>query len=279
MPLSNIKNLLCSVHNTEKAIGAFNVSNMEMIMGAVKAAEDKNTPIILQIAQGRLKYSPLPTIAPIMVEAAKRAKVDIAVQLDHASSIECAKQALDYGFTSVMFDGSTLSLEQNIKTTNEFTKLAQKYGAYIEAEIGKVGGSESEEKGHKCVGTKLEDAVTFLNSTNVDALAVAIGNAHGVYKSAPKLDFDLLTKLHSNLDIPLVLHGGSGISAQDYMQCAKLGMSKINIATANFMAVVSGAGEYLQSQKQHNYFDLSDSMVQGIYNNVVKHINIFNKEI
>ncbi len=277
MPLVKMSTLLKKVKDTDIAVGAFNVSNMEMVIGAVKAAQEANTPIILQIAQGRLRHSPLQTLAPIMVEAAKNASVDIAVHLDHGKTIECAKQALDYGFTSIMYDGSDLPLEENIKNTNEFSKLARSYGADIEAEIGIVGGSEDETDGHECKGTNINDAVTFLNSADIDALAVAIGNAHGLYKGVPKLDFERLKALHDNLDIPLVLHGGTGILPLDYQLCAENGMCKINIATNNFMAFTNSVKDYINSTAEPNYFEMNEKMVDGVCESIEKHIHVFNK--
>ena len=177
--LINMKELLSAAQKSDWAVGSFSVSNMEMVLGIIKAAEETNSPIILQIAEVRLKQSPLELIGPLMVAAAKNSKVPVAVHFDHGLSINKIKLALDIGFTSVMFDGSQLSLDENIEKTKQTVYLAKSYGASVEAEIGCVGGSEdgSEDIAINC--TSPEDAVKFVSETNIDALAIAIGNAHG----------------------------------------------------------------------------------------------------
>ena len=142
MSLVNMKDLLQKAKEGNYAVGSFSVANMEMILGIVKAAEEMNSPIILQIAEVRLNHSPLEIIGPAMLAAAKNAKVPVAVHLDHGTTLECIKKALELGFTSVMFDGSHLSIEENIRMTKEVVALAKKYNAAVEAEIGCVGGSE-----------------------------------------------------------------------------------------------------------------------------------------
>ena len=193
--LVNMRDLLSDAQKGNYAVGSFSVANMEMVLGVIKAAEELNAPIILQIAEVRLKQSPLEIIGPLMVAAARNAKVPVAVHFDHGKTIEKITQALEIGFTSVMFDGSHLPLDENIEFTKKIIEIARKYDASVEAEIGCVGGSEdgSEDIAINC--TKPEDAVKFENETGVDALAIAIGNAHGNYKSTPKLRFDILSEV------------------------------------------------------------------------------------
>ncbi|WP_097003175.1 class II fructose-bisphosphate aldolase [Lacrimispora amygdalina] len=276
MGLVKMKELLKQASEQNRAAGAFSVGNLEMVKGAVKAAEEMNTPIILQIAEVRLPHSPLCFMGPMMVEAARNAKVDIAVHLDHGKTLAVLKQALDYGFTSVMMDGSTLPFEENIKKTLEAVSLAGEYGATVEAELGLVGGSEdgSTDEGIRC--TNPEDAKVFCEKTGVDALAVAIGNAHGNYPVAPRLAFDILKAIDEMTEIPLVLHGGTGITPEDFRKAAGLGIRKINIATASFDSLTQKAEAYLKSEGKHDYFGLNEAMVQGVYENVKQHIRIFN---
>ena len=276
MGLVKMKDLLNQASEQNRAVGAFSVGNLEMIKGAVKAAEEMNTPIILQIAEVRLPHSPLSLMGPMMVEAARNAKVEIAVHLDHGKTIGVLKQALDYGFTSVMMDGSTLPFEENIKKTLEAAQLAKEYGATVEAELGLVGGSEdgSTDEGIRC--TNPEDARLFCEKTGVDALAVAIGNAHGNYPVAPRLAFDVLEAIDEKTDVPLVLHGGTGITPQDFRKAVGLGIRKINIATASFDSLTKEAEKYLKTEGRHDYFGLNEAMVQGVYENVKQHITIFN---
>lgn len=276
MGLVKMKELLNQVSGKNRAVGAFSVGNLEMVKGAVKAAEDMNTSIILQIAEVRLPHSPLALMGPMMVEAAKHAKVDIAVHLDHGKTIQVLKQALDYGFTSVMMDGSHLPFEENMAKTLEAANLAREYGATVEAELGLVGGSEdgSTDGGIRC--TNPEDARTFCERTGVDALAVAIGNAHGNYPVAPRLAFDVLEAIDQKTGVPLVLHGGTGITPEDFRKAIGLGIRKINIATASFDSLTNEAAKYLESEGKHDYFGLNEAMVRGVYENVKQHTRIFN---
>ena len=211
MALALMTDLLREAERHNKAVGAFNVADMEMIIGAIKAAETANTSIILQIAQARLVYSPFHLIAPMMVSAARAAKIPVAVHLDHGQTLDVIQSALDYGFTSVMIDGSALPLEQNIAITNETLAAAKKYGAGVEAELGTIGGSEGGAE-KKAVTTDPETVKEFLSRAPADALAVAIGNAHGHYRGTPQLDFEVLKTIRALTPAPLVLHGGTGIS-------------------------------------------------------------------
>ena len=275
MSLVPMKTLLSEAEKRNIAIGAFSVGNMEMIMGAVSAAEELNTPIILQIAEVRLKNSPLELMGPMMVSAAKNAKVPIAVHLDHGLKFETVQKALELGFTSVMFDGSLLPLEKNIQEVKSVCEEAKKYGATVEAELGVVGGNEGEGKQHEILCTNPDDAKIFCDETGVDALAVAIGNAHGNYPVLPSLRFDVLDDIHKTVSTPLVLHGGSGITDEMFRQSIMLGIRKVNIATASFNCLATAAKNYCDTHEDVNYFDLSKAEAEGVYENVKRHIKIF----
>ncbi|AOR23307.1 class II fructose-bisphosphate aldolase [Clostridium taeniosporum] len=278
MPLVNMKELLLKADNENYAVGSFSIANMEMIIGAIKAAEELKSPIILQIAEVRLKHSPLDIVGSTMVKAAEKAKVPVAVHFDHGLTVDNIKKALSLGFTSVMIDGSSLELSENIKITSLVEKLARYYGAAVEGEIGHVGGSEDGSEDVEIEVTNIEDAKKFISDTNIDALAVAIGNSHGVYKGKPRLRFDVLTKLNDNLNIPLVLHGGSGISESDFRKCATMGIRKINIATATFNNVKDSVRNLNKELEDYDYFTLHNTEIQGAYENVKKHIKIFGSE-
>lgn len=273
--LVNMRDLLKDAQNGNYAVGSFSVANMEMVLGVLKAAEELNAPVILQIAEVRLKQSPLELIGPLMVAAAENAKTPVAVHFDHGKTEEKIGLALELGFTSVMFDGSHLPLDENIAQTKKIMAMAQEYDAAVEAEIGCVGGSEdgSEDIAINC--TKPDDAVRFVNETGVDALAIAIGNAHGNYKSIPKLRFDILEKCAELVDTPLVLHGGTGISPEDFVKCSKTGIKKINIATATFDMVEKTVHTCYNNDEIKGYYDLQGAEVQGAYENAKKHILIF----
>ena len=276
MGLITMKQAMAEARADKRGIGAFNVGNMEMVIGAVKAAEDLNTPIIMQIAEKRMGHSPFRLMGPMMVSAAKAAKVDIALNLDHGLTLNCVKEALGYGFTSVMFDSSLSPFEENIARTKEVVSLAKETSATVEAELGLVGGNEGNGD-HDILCTDPGQAEIFCRETGIDCLAVAIGNAHGNYPVAPRLAFDVLEEINKRVSpLPLVLHGGTGISDEDFRKAISLGIVKINIATANFDATARGAASYLSAEGSHNYFGLNEAMVEGIYENIVRHIKIFN---
>ena len=277
MALVKMKDLLKRAEEKNIGCGAFSVGNMEMVKGAIRAAEELNTPIILQIAEVRLKNSPLHLMGPMMVQAAKEAKVDVAVHLDHGLTFETVDKALELGFTSVMLDASTLPFEENIARVKAVVEKARKYGATVEAELGLVGGSEDGSCDHGIRCTDPDDAVVYARETGIDALAVAIGNAHGNYPVAPTLAFDVLEKIHEKVDIPLVLHGGSGITDKDFQRAISLGIRKVNIATASFNSLTAHVEKYMESTDKHNFFDLNEAMVQGTYENVKRHILVFNE--
>ena len=277
MALVKMKDLLRRAEEKNIGCGAFSVGNMEIVRGAIRAAEELDTPIILQIAEVRLKNSPLHLMGPMMVQAAKEAKVDVAVHLDHGLTFETVDKALELGFTSVMLDASTLPFEENIARVKAVVEKARKYGATVEAELGLVGGSEDGSCDHGIRCTDPDDAVVYARETGIDALAVAIGNAHGNYPVAPTLAFDVLEKIHEKVDIPLVLHGGSGITDKDFQRAISLGIRKVNIATASFNSLTAHVEKYMESTDKHNFFDLNEAMVQGTYENVKRHILVFNE--
>jgi fructose-bisphosphate aldolase class II len=265
-----MRRLLENAHKENRAAGAFSVANLEMIQGVILAAEQTNTPVILQIAEARLNTSPLYLIGPAMLAAARNAKVDVAVHLDHGITQECIKEAIGLGFTSVMFDGSHLPLDENIAKTKQFISLAHGHGVNVEAEIGRVGRTESGEEAPIAYADPVE-ALRFIKESGVDALAVGIGNAHGVYTAAPQLRFDILDDISRNTSTPLVLHGGTGITPEDFRHAIRLGVRKINIATACFQASALAA----HAAQETNIFDVSRRMIDATSEAVLEHLNIF----
>lgn len=277
MSLVTLKDLLIPADKKGVAIGAFSVGNMEMILGAIRAAEELETPIILQIAEIRLPTSPLNIIGPMMVTAAENSSVDICVHFDHGLNYDTVLHALDLGFSSVMLDGSLLSFEDNISLTKKVVEAAKEYGASVEAELGVVGGNEGGGKAHEIQCTDPSLANDFCQKTGIDALAVAIGNAHGNYPVAPELRLDVLKEIENKCDKPLVLHGGTGITPETFQECIRNGVRKVNIATASFDAAAKSAKQATDVDKP-NYFTLSQAMADAVYENVKKHIKIFNME-
>ena len=277
MSLAMMEHLLYDANKNKRAVGAFNIANMEVLIGVIKAAEYLNTPVVIQIAEKRLTHSPLYLLGPMMVNSAKKSKVDIAVQLDHGDSLNIIDEAIEYGFTSIMYDGSHLPIEENIKNTNMIYEHVKNKGVNLEAEIGVLSGNEGGGD-MKEICTNPKEALHFYKNAKFDALAIAIGNAHGHYNGKPKLNFDVLTEIHNSIDSFLVLHGGTGISDDDFKKAISLGISKINIATANFDAIINASCDYFSKEKEYNYFSLNEKIVEKVFEITTKHINIFNNK-
>jgi fructose-bisphosphate aldolase, class II len=272
MPLVKMKEILAHAEENGYGVGAFSVANLEMIMGAVRAAEELGSPLILQIAEVRLKQSPLHIIGPAMVAAAKNASVPVAVHFDHGLTEGKIREALEIGFSSVMYDGSHHHLEKNISETQKIVEIAREYGSTVEAEIGQVGGSEDGSVDLEVLITSTEEAIRFASETGIDALAIAIGNAHGIYKGEPKLRFDRLEEINSEVEIPLVLHGGSGISEKDFRRSISHGIRKINVATATFNTVVNMVNN---ESPFKDYFSYHERVVAAAAENVKRHMEMF----
>lgn len=251
------------------AVGSFSVANMECIRGVVNAAEELRAPIILQIAEVRLPHSPLCLIGPMMLAAARNASVPVAVHLDHGKTLPCIREALDLGFTSVMCDGSELPIEENVKLTEQVVSLAREYGAAVEAEVGRVGRGED--------GSEMEARIASLDDcfrmdeTGIDALAVGIGNAHGLYAAAPQLRYDVLEQLGGRLRAALVMHGGTGLTDEQFHRVIALGMRKINIATDIFMAQAGAC-------QGSDIFRNIASSVDAVSSVVKRYIELFGSE-
>ena len=229
--LITLKNILKMAESKDMAIAAFNVTSLEGVLAVIEAAEDEDTPVILQFANAaHSKYISLEDIGRVMVAFADKSKVPVCVHLDHGNNFDEIKRALDLGFTSIMYDGSELSLKQNIANTKYAKILADEYGASIEAEIGSMG-TEGENENILGAYTDPEVARVFVNETGIDALAASFGTVHGIYKSRPNLDFDIISGIRKLSGIPVVMHGGSGISDSDFKKCIDCGVRKINYYT------------------------------------------------
>lgn len=226
------------------AAGSFNTPNLESIMAVIGAAEELNVPVIIQHAQAHESIMPLDTIGPIMLELAKRARVPVAVHMDHGETVEYVYRALEMGFTSVMYDGSTLSFEENAANTQLVVSMAKRTGASVEAEIGCMGrretgaGTARAEKDPEKIYTDPDQAKKFVEMTGIDALACSFGTTHGVYISEPKLDFGVVENVRKKAHIPVVMHGGSGVSREDFRTAISKGVRKVNYYT--YMAIAGG---------------------------------------
>ena len=242
--LVTLKEILCLAQARKIAVGSFNTPNLESIMAVIDAAEELKVPVIIMHAEVHESIMPISIIGPIMIERAIASNVPVCVHLDHGESLEYINKALTIGFTSVMYDGSALEYDMNVANTKIAVGMARRVGASVEAEIGTLGKrelgykSDHNEDDPKQVYTDPDDAKRFVESTGIDALACSFGTAHGLYLQKPKLDFNVLDKVRANVDIPLVMHGGSGVSEEDYRTVIGKGVCKINYYT--YMAKAGG---------------------------------------
>lgn len=253
--LVTLKEILEIAEERKIAVGSFNTPNLESLMAVIGGAKELGVPVIIQFAQCHEPWIPLSVIGPIMVEHAKRAEVPVCVHLDHGETLEYLQQALDMGFTGIMYDGSVLPYEENRENTKA-AAMAAKTGAGVEAELGSMGKRESGAGD----GTGAEDetkiytdpalAKRFVEETGIDALACSFGTTHGIYLTKPKLDFDVVQKVRKLTDeIPVVMHGGSGVSREDFREAVRAGVRKVNYFTYMDKGGGSAAAEYIQTVK------------------------------
>ena len=233
MGLVSVKEILADAKARSYAVGAFNLNNMEILQAIIRAAEAERSPVILQASQGGIKYAGLEYITAMAKAAAEMATVPVALNLDHGTSFEQVVRCIRHGFSAVMIDGSHYPFEENVAITKRVVEVAHPVGVSVEGELGRIGGTEDDihvdEK--DALLADPDEVVSFVEQTQVDCLAVAIGTAHGVYRGTPKLDFERLSKINSLIDLPLVLHGASGVSDEDIQKAIARGICKINIDT------------------------------------------------
>lgn len=247
MPLVTTKELLTKAQEGRYAVGAFNVENMEMVQAVAAAAEEQNSPVIMQTTPSTVAYADVLYFYAMARAAAEKSSVSIAIHLDHGNSFSLAMQALRVGYTSIMIDGSHGTLKENIAVSKAVTEACHPSGVSVEAELGKVGGKEDDlDGGDGNPYTDPKEAAEFVKETGVDALAVAIGTAHGVYAGIPKLDMERLSEIREVVEIPLVLHGTSGVPDEAVKECISLGICKVNYATDLRIAYTKGVNAVLQ---------------------------------
>ena len=257
MSLVNLKDMLADARKNKYAVGAFDISNHDMARAVIEVAEELKSPVILMGLKVDLEGTKMKCLLEGIKIMAENSSVPVCMHLDHATDFDLIKKAVDYGFTSVMYDGSILPLEENIKNTKRVVDYAHKYGVTVEAELGHVGDGivGDSETGLKKEGsdnpddylTNPDELEYFLKSTNVDAIAVAIGTAHGVYVHEPKLHFDRLKALNEISSVPMVMHGGSGTPDELIKKSIELGICKINIFSEVLAAFFGSLKEVLNS--------------------------------
>lgn len=290
--LVNTKQLLIEAKKNKKAVGAFNVPTIESIRAVIEAAEELNCPVILAHAQVHESIICLEDIAPIMLHYAKKASVPVAVHLDHGSSFEICVKAIKAGFTSIMYDASDKDFDVNLVETKEMVRIAHAADVSVEAELGhiftsEIGGEGTDES--RVVYTEEDKhengfytdpilAKKFVEETDVDFLAIAFGTVHGVYVTKPNLNMNIISEVASQVEVPLVMHGGSGVSEENYRKAIHNGICKIN-----YFTYMNGAGgqavkEYLSENDKIPFFDeISVAAIKGMKENVKEALRVFNQ--
>ena len=256
MPFVTSERMLLDAKEGNYAIGAFNVENMEMVKAVIAAAEELKAPIMLQTTSSTVKYGGLKTYHALVKAEAENASVPVALHLDHGNSFDLAVQAIREGYTSVMIDGSSKSFEENIELTKRVVDVAKPNNIPVEAELGKIGGKEDDIEVKDGNYTDPLEAKEFVERTGLTSLAVAIGTAHGIYAEKPVLDIERVSAIRELVDIPLVLHGGSGLSDDDVKECIQRGICKVNFATELRIAYTDGMKEVFE--KSPDAFDPKD---------------------
>ena len=269
--LANLNDVLKKAQAEHYAVGLFNTTDTDVLEAAISAAEEMNSPIIIGTAEVLLPSGELDLTGPAIVEAAKRATVPVVVHYDHGLTFDRCMEALKLGFSSIMFDGSALDDKENLAQTAQIVKIAHSFGATVEGEIGHVGTVDDGDA--QDMYTTPEEADAFVKATGVDALAIAIGTAHGAYKTNPKLDIERLKEIRAKIDTPLVLHGGSGLTVSDFKNTIAEGIAKVNIFTDLCLAGNAAMKEGID--KNMEYLEIRNLKVEKIKQAVKNKMEIF----
>ena len=268
--LCTLREVLANAEKHRYAVGLFNTVNFEMARGVLAAAEETRSPVIIGTAEILLPYGPMEQLASLLVPMAKNASVPVVVHYDHGLTAERVVQAMTLGFSSVMYDCSTVDYDENVRRCRQMAEIAHTFGGSIEAELGHVGANAG---GDLSIYTDPDEARNFVAQTGVDALAVAIGTAHGAYADQPKLDIGRLHELYEAVDAPLVLHGGSGLSDEDFRRCIENGIRKINIFTDINNAAARAAAEGYREGL--GMTDLIPAITEAVKQETVRKMKLF----
>lgn len=271
--LVNLNEILIPARKQKYGVGLFNAVNLEMARGILSAAEETRSPVIMGTAEVLLPYGPLEELSYFLVPMARKASVPVVIHYDHGLTFDKCEEALRLGFSSIMYDCSTDSYEENVRKVKELTFLAHEFGASVEGELGHVGDNEGSAEG----SSQLKDpslyytdplqARDYVERTGIDALAIAVGTAHGAYRFKPQLDFERIRTIAGKTGVPLVLHGGSGLSDEDFQRAIASGISKINIFTDINVAAARSLGE----QMDHGMTAMTD-MIPGVVETIKKEV-------
>ncbi len=279
MPIVPLSKVLRTVTQSNSAVGMFNPINIESLNGIICAAEELNQPIMVALADVNWDFYDTKLLMRAIVERAKMSNAPLVLHLDHGHDMELMKEVLDLGFNSIMIDASSQCFEKNVELTSKVVELAAPYHASVEAELGHVGGSEGGSSEEDMIYTDVDEAMRFVALTKVDTLAVAIGTAHGVYKGTPKIDFKRLKQLDQAINIPLVLHGASGLDDTTIKQCIASGIRKVNIFTDLMLAPHHTISKYVNEANSTNYCTISQLAINAIKEKTKEKIKLFENRI
>lgn len=277
----NMKELLENAKKGNYAIPHLNINNLEWTRYILEACQEKSSPVILGVSEGASKYmGGYKTVSNMVFNLIEYLQITIPVvlHLDHGNTVESCKEAIDAGFSSVMIDASIYDLEMNIKITNEVVDYAHKRGVTVEAEIGRIGGSEDGNES-SIIYTSLEEAIEFSNRTSIDALAPALGSVHGIYKGEPKIDFNIMSQISEATNLPLVLHGGTGINDEKIKLSIASGICKININTELQIAWATAMKIFILNNKDYDPRTIIRSGEQAIKEAVAAKIDLLGSSI
>ena len=280
--LVNLKTVLEEAERGAYAVGAFNTPNLESVIAVLQVAESLKVPVVLQHAEVHETVIPISVIGPIMVDFAKKSCVPVCVQLDHGETGDYIKKALDMGFTGIMYDGSSQPFEENVEQTKKYVELAGSFGASVEGELGDMGKRNTVYKNARDnddlgkVYTDPEEARVFVEQTGVAALACSFGTTHGFYLSEPDLRMEIISRVHEEANIPVVMHGGSGVSAEDFQESIRCGVRKINYYTYMAKAGAEYVGQKMKGIATPIYFhEICSWGQEGIKQDVEKAVRVF----
>ena len=281
--LVNLNQVLEMAEKGNYAVGAFNAPSLDIARAIIKGAEEMNMPVILSHAEGHGEIVPIDVIGPILVNLAEKARVPVAVHLDHSTSFDVIKEAIDLGFTSVMIDASAKSFEENKAISKEVVDYAKAKNVSVEAELGTmvttdVAIKETEEDAGENIYTDPAQAKEFVDYTGIDALAASFGTAHGIYISEPKLDFNRLADIRGNISVPVVMHGGSGLADSDYKNAIDNGVRKINYFSYLAKFGADAMREYLSENDNVFYTDAAEAGMEAMVADVKRVIGIFSNK-
>ena len=273
--LVNLKEILAIAEERKCAVGAFNTPNLECLLAVIDAAQKLGTLVIISHAELHESISPLEKIGPVMVQAAEKASVPVCVQLDHGETLEYIERSLEIGFTGIMYDGSLLPYEDNLVNTKKAVAMARNFNAGVEAELGAMPSREGGEAASGPVYTDPAQAVEFCRETGIDALAPSFGTAHGIYKAKPRLDLDRVRIIAEKTGLPLVMHGGSGVSEDDYRRAIRAGIRKINYYTYMSNAGSRAVRDLLAKEDVTFFHDLAFAAQKAMQADAEKAMTVF----